>query len=462
MPALELAKQRLEELSAEVERKSQEMSTLLDRLDETHPDIARPLAASLQAPLSQPLLQPATVVSTLGSATAAAVAASTISAANRVKSPAAATPPASAVTRAAAPAAVAPLLASSFPAPPAELASRNPILYMDESTLRSTPLDKLMDMYGPKGAHQFTNGGSGRRLLRRPSGGSGCDYDFGVTLSDRWRDAAKECCAPIPAQSKTGPASNGTKLTCHFIQQTKHHGAGDQLLLGENVQLSFKDLVDRDGAIPKAYFTRYVQTKHNQGHSKIKWSKGSMSGTCRPDPSAGWKKSNFPGWNVDYFDSFEPLLGADAHAPLQCDVWVNEPTLLVERDTFANFFHNSEDFFNTFLALSILRWPVKDLQILLTDIFPKGPFWPMWSKVFRGPKGVSPEPLTAWDIAQKYGDKRVCFKQLAVAILGAAAPMTVASWDTGCHGVALVRAYADFVVRGLGLQDINQVNSIIF
>lgn len=55
-----------------------------------------------------------------------------------------------------------------------------------------------------------------------------------------------------------------------------------------------------------------------------------------------------------------------------CDVYEDAPTLIIERDTFANFFHNSEDFFNTFLALAILRWPMRDLQILLTDIYPKG------------------------------------------------------------------------------------------
>ena len=49
----------------------------------------------------------------------------------------------------------------------------------------------------------------------------------------------------------------------------------------------------------------------------------------------------------------------------------------------------------------------------------------------------------------------MCFRKAAVAILGAAAPMTVASWDTNCRGVALVRAYSDFVVRALGLHRAN-------
>jgi hypothetical protein len=121
--------------------------------------------------------------------------------------------------------------------------------------------------------------------------------------------------------------------------------------------------------------------------------------------------------------------------------------------------------------------PVPSLlsQVLLTDLYPQGPFWPMWSDVFsRG------EPaLTAWALRNKYGHKRsdanppgqyqvvaavqvataapyslplthlaisprataypVCFRQLAVGIYGPAAPITVASWDTPCSKTALVR-----------------------
>lgn len=56
----------------------------------------------------------------------------------------------------------------------------------------------------------------------------------------------------------------------------------------------------------------------------------------------------------------------------------------------------------------------------------------------------------------KYGkdlNSRLCFRNAAVGIYGPAAPITVASWNTPCHRTALVRAYSDFVIRGLGLQD---------
>ena len=46
----------------------------------------------------------------------------------------------------------------------------------------------------------------------------------------------------------------------------------------------------------------------------------------------------------------------------------------------------------------------------------------------------------------------VCFKDLAVGIYGPASPITVASWDTPCSHTALIRAYTDYIIRGLNLQ----------
>jgi hypothetical protein len=64
--------------------------------------------------------------------------------------------------------------------------------------------------------------------------------------------------------------------------------------------------------------------------------------------------------------------------------------------------------------------------------------------------------MTAWDLRQRFKEtppgKRVCFRNLAIGIYGPAAPMTVASWDTPCKRTALVRAYSDYVIRGLQLQ----------
>jgi hypothetical protein len=85
----------------------------------------------------------------------------------------------------------------------------------------------------------------------------------------------------------------------------------------------------------------------------------------------------------------------------------------------------------------------------------------MWSKVFsQGNEDVTKPgamtAMTAWDLRQRFKDtppgKKVCFRNLAIGIYGPAAPMTVASWDTPCKHTALVRAYSDYVIRGLQLQ----------
>ena len=60
---------------------------------------------------------------------------------------------------------------------------------------------------------------------------------------------------------------------------------------------------------------------------------------------------------------------------VQCDEWIEEPVLIDQRDTFANFFHDSEDFVNVFLAMGVLELAVGETQIYLTDLYPEGPFW---------------------------------------------------------------------------------------
>ena len=37
--------------------------------------------------------------------------------------------------------------------------------------------------------------------------------------------------------------------------------------------------------------------------------------------------------------------------------------------------HPSEDFVNVFLAMAVLRWLPGQMQVYLTDLYPKGPFW---------------------------------------------------------------------------------------
>lgn len=59
--------------------------------------------------------------------------------------------------------------------------------------------------------------------------------------------------------------------------------------------------------------------------------------------------------------------------------------------------------------VTFLRLPAVCARVFIVV----GPFWPMWDEVF-----TEGRTLTAFDIAQKYGDKNVCFRKAAIGILG--------------------------------------------
>lgn len=75
------------------------------------------------------------------------------------------------------------------------------------------------------------------------------------------------------------------------------------------------------------------------------------------------------------------------------------------------------------------------------------------------PFGVGHKPMTAWDLKKRFGHdgkvaRNTCYRKLIIGIYGPASPLTVASWDTGCKSSALVKAYSDFIIRGMGLQSL--------
>ena len=302
--------------------------------------------------------------------------------------------------------------------PPAGVVDHG-ILFYDDAAFRSESVAAMLAPYA------------------RTRGGGSCDADFGNRLIDRWRDKRKTYCAP--RSDGSDPSRPPSRIDCFLLMQTGHAGHGDNLCEATNVRLNFADFADGETATRQ--FDRYVAARHAEWEAHVSYRKGALAADCDPDPEL-WRTEHFPGWNAHWAGAFARV------DDLKCDVWEDAPTLVVERDTFANLFHDSEDFVNAFIALAVLRWSTADLQILLTDIYPEGPFWDMWSKVFRGTR----PPLTAWQIGQKYGDKNVCFKKVAIGILGAAAPTTLHTTNTRCQASSVVRAYSDFVIRGLGLQ----------
>lgn len=318
--------------------------------------------------------------------------------------------------------------------------ANHPILTLSDSALLSTPFNELMAPYG------------------QSDGGGSCSSDFGNDLIDRWRQTKKNYCTAPTGKAVTS-STLGTNIDCYLVHQTRHHGHGDNLCVMNNVAVNL-GLFGEDEKITRPVVKEYVDTGHMK-QPYIKFPMGFVSADCTTDPSL-WNSMNFPGWNADWtvtaLQTVEP-----SNSKSQCDEWVEHPVLVVQRDTFANFFHDSEDFFNVFVALSILKWTKGDTQIFLTDLYPEGPFWDMWKEVYASPTRPT---MTAWALRNAYGQhtsnsnanaglthkRQVCFKNLAIGIYGPAAPITVASWNTPCSKTALVRAYSDYVIRSLELQ----------
>ena len=224
-------------------------------------------------------------------------------------------------------------------------------------------------------------------------GGGSCDNDFGMGLIRRWRGAGKPYCDARSVEVGDETSS----LTCHLTKQTKHHGFGDQLCVGQNVAISMRDFANEK--VTDKVMHDYIATQHMDA-AYIHYSPGTLRAAgCHLDASL-WRPEAFPGWNLDWQKALEVVPSDSVTDPLQCDVWEETPTLLLQRDTFANFFHDSEDFFNTFIALAVLQWSTRDTQVVLADLYPKGPLGHVGQGLQRRRRRAPP---LAWDLKKKYG-----------------------------------------------------------
>ena len=311
--------------------------------------------------------------------------------------------------------------------------SKHPILQLDDDTFHSTSLKKMMSWYDSD-----------------PTGT--CDHDFGNKLVERWSNTKKSYCTTSSLSSSLSSTSLKSSIDCYLVSQTRHAGNGDNLCLMKNVAVNVGYFGNTNAM--NSVVENYVNTNHNV-QPYVKFPKGFIKADCSINNDL-WQSKYMPGWNADLTTSAVDVNTASPYTNNICDEWIEEPVMIMQRDTFANFFHDSEDFFDIFLGMAILDWSKKDTQILLTDLYPRGPFWNLWDKVFASSDKNRPT-MTSWDLKLKYGgnvNKNVCFRNLAIGIYGPAAPITVASWDTPCHspGTALVKAYSDYVIRALNLQ----------
>lgn len=228
-------------------------------------------------------------------------------------------------------------------------AKAHQILALSNEELENTGIDVMMSWYGES------------------EGGGSCANDFGNSLVNRWRQTRKPYCK----ESDSTNLQRKSKIDCFLVHQTRHHGNGDNLCVMENVAIDLGLFGKQD--VTSAVIQEYVNTRHNV-QPYVKFNKGFIEGNCEIDHNL-WASDNMPGWNNDFANSLVSTSQINLDTNEICKEWIDHPVLLTERDTFANFFHDSEDFVNVFLAMAILQWKPKDTQLFLTDLYPEGPFW---------------------------------------------------------------------------------------
>lgn len=232
---------------------------------------------------------------------------------------------------------------SVLSAPSKEVAATHSILFLSDSAFRSTKVSDLMLPYG--GAE----------------GGGSCSGDFGNDLVTRWRNSRIDVCS--------GTSSG---IACYPIKQTRHAGVCDNLCVMHGVALDIS--VFADDRSTAAAVRQYVATKH-MAQPYLKPATGTVRtrGTCNINHQH-WDPKFYPGWNADWIPGAVRVAGNNEVSCPSSPSSVSK-ALLLQRDTFANFFHDSEDFVNAFLSLAILQWSLSETQLLLTDLHPRGPFW---------------------------------------------------------------------------------------
>lgn len=139
--------------------------------------------------------------------------------------------------------------------------ARHSILLMSDEELGSTPISVLMSQYG------------------EADGGGSCAGDFGNELVNRWRKTKARTCggtdADLASVKSSNPNKLATSLDCHLVQQTRHHGGGDQLCLYQNVMVNMA--LFNDETLTTKVVKEYVQTMHAK-QPYIQFPKGFIQG----------------------------------------------------------------------------------------------------------------------------------------------------------------------------------------
>ena len=172
----------------------------------------------------------------------------------------------------------------------------HPLLAYSDDKYATQAVSEMVKSYGPA-----TTG--------TPAATRTCDGDFGNELVSIWRQTKEEWCVPKGAPVRGGGGrAGGSRLSCYFIKQTEHGGAGDNLCVLENVSVDMRGF--SDPTITDKVMLDYKNSQHAD-EAYVHWGQGNtprhLAAQCEMD-STKYVKNKFPGVSTCTFVLVKPDL----------------------------------------------------------------------------------------------------------------------------------------------------------
>eukprot|EP00698_Gefionella_okellyi_P018547 TRINITY_DN5569_c0_g1_i1.p1 TRINITY_DN5569_c0_g1~~TRINITY_DN5569_c0_g1_i1.p1 ORF type:complete len:536 (-),score=115.97 TRINITY_DN5569_c0_g1_i1:33-1640(-) len=246
-----------------------------------------------------------------------------------------------------------------------------------------------------------------------------CEAVFGMTLVDQWRKTRKSYC-----ESKAGHQPDQSSLTCYRYQQLRH-SAQDIMCLGRNI------------AIDLGRVSMSGKSSMYGEDGQFTFNAGTFQAACQW--TEHYSNGHFPMCQKDVINGFQLVEKVDG-----CDTMIENPVALVIRYEFKNLFHQMTDFINVYLGAAVTGASLDEMQVVLLDNHPDGPFMDIW-------RALSPahEVLRAKDLKGK-----VCMQQPLFPVLGYGAPIAKdIDRSNECRDGSLVQSFVRRVLLELDLLD---------
>ncbi|KAK3259410.1 hypothetical protein CYMTET_31592, partial [Cymbomonas tetramitiformis] len=171
---------------------------------------------------------------------------------------------------------------------------------------------------------------------------------------------------------------------------------------------------------------------------------GFLRAHCKVDSSVHLAPEGLQTPGRDWF----ALLPHAADQAMQCDEWIEEPTVVVTRVEYANFYHTMTDFVGAWSAAVIAGVDPRKMRILFADGHPRSPFD---EQAWTDGLSNGHKPLRKGDLKGRH----VCFRKLVFALFGYASPITI-DWfrANACGYSPWLQSFKSQFLRPFGLEHV--------